>query len=82
MSFIHQATVPERGQRILLATRGVTAGWGIRRYNEISFRISRLLISVHTTTISYFQLLMSLFSLDDILKCRLLSASHAHKLPA
>ena len=66
MSFIHQATVPERGQRVLLATRGDTAGRGIRRYNEISFRLSWLLISIHTTTIGYFQLLMSLFSLDNI----------------
>jgi hypothetical protein len=37
MSFIHQATVPERGQRFLLATLGDTAGWGIRRYNETLF---------------------------------------------
>jgi hypothetical protein len=34
MSFIHQTSVTERGQRFLLATLRDTAGWGIRRYNE------------------------------------------------
>jgi hypothetical protein len=77
---IRQATAQERGQRFLLATLGDTASWGIRQCYEIFFRISWILISVHPTTIGYSQLLTSLFSLDSLLKSRLLSASHAQTI--
>jgi hypothetical protein len=56
-SSIHQATVPERGHRFLLATRGDTAGWGIRRYNEMFFSVYQgflfLFIQLQQVTFGY-----------------------------